>query len=47
MQSGIPDPCAREIKRFQQGKEHGGFPDTRKLILYEWVCPNKTLAENN
>jgi 4-amino-4-deoxy-L-arabinose transferase-like glycosyltransferase len=47
MQSGIPDPCAREIKRFQQRNEHGGFPDTRKLILYEWVCPNKTLAENN
>jgi len=47
MQSGIPDPCAREIKRFQQGIEHGGFPDTRKIILYEWVCPKKTLTANN
>ena len=30
MRSGIPDPCAREIKRFQQGDEHGGFPDTKE-----------------
>jgi len=41
MQSGIPDPCAREIKHFQQGDELGDYPDTRKIILYEWVCPEK------
>jgi hypothetical protein len=39
MQSGIPDPCASEIKRFQQGDEPGGFVRPKEIILYEWVCP--------
>jgi hypothetical protein len=47
MRSGIPDPCAKEIKRFQQGKEHGDYPDTREIILYEWECPKKTSPAND
>jgi hypothetical protein len=54
MQSGIPDPCAREIKRFQQGDEPGGAANPKEIILYEWVCPKTTtmfsscpLAANN
>ena len=39
MRSGIPDPCAKEIMRFQQGKERGGSPDSKEIILYEWACP--------
>jgi hypothetical protein len=44
MQSGIPDPCARKIKRFQQGDEPGRSAQSREIILYEWVCPEKTTA---
>jgi hypothetical protein len=47
MQSGIPDPCAREIKRFRQGNERGGFPEPRKIVLYEWACPETTVPANN
>ena len=39
MRSGIPDPCAKEIMRFQQGMERGGSPDSKEIILYEWACP--------
>jgi len=47
MKSGIPHPCAREIKRFRQGGKEGGFPDTRKIVLYEWVCPETTSTAND
>ena len=47
MRSGIPDPCAREIKPFRQGNERGSFPDTRKIVLYEWVCPKTTFTAND
>jgi 4-amino-4-deoxy-L-arabinose transferase-like glycosyltransferase len=42
MQSGIPDPCAKEIKRFQQRDGHGGSANSREIILYEWACPKTT-----
>ena len=42
IRSGIPDPCAREIKRFQQGDEPGGSAHSKEIILYEWVCPKTT-----
>ncbi|MCP2499960.1 MAG: glycosyltransferase family 39 protein [Deltaproteobacteria bacterium] len=47
MQSGIPDPCAREIKRFQQGGKPGGFPKPRKIVLYEWACRKTTSTAND
>ena len=43
MQSGIPDPCAREIKRFQQGYEHGGFPIRGRSFFTNGCVRNKTL----
>jgi 4-amino-4-deoxy-L-arabinose transferase-like glycosyltransferase len=42
MRSGIPDSCAREIKRFQQEDGHGGPANSKEIILYEWGCPKTT-----
>ena len=54
MRSGIPHPCAREIKRFRQVNDLGGSPHSKEIILYEWVCPESMafyssgpLAANN
>jgi 4-amino-4-deoxy-L-arabinose transferase-like glycosyltransferase len=47
LQSGIPDPCAREIKRFQNVDAYGRYPEFEEIILYEWVCPKNTPPANN
>ena len=39
MRSGIPHPCAKEIRRFRQVDDLGGSPHSKEIILYEWVCP--------
>jgi hypothetical protein len=41
MESGIPDPCAMEIKRCQQGDKQEISRKYLEVVIFEWVCPKQ------